>query len=295
MIMATIKGNKGNNTLNGTDGNDTMFGYAGNDLFDAKKGNDTLDGGTGNDLMRGDEGRDTYILGYNFGIDTIEDDDDSSGSNPGDKIRFTKDKLSDVISVKIIDQGNDDLQIKTKNGTVTIKDYKTDKDRIELFEFSDTKAVLQGGKLVAQGSSGGGGGSGGGGSAGGTKGTNNNDTLIGTDGNDTMFGYAGNDRLAGKRGNDTLVGGTGNDFLQGERNGDTYILGGNYGIDTIEDDDDSSGSNPGDVVRFTSDNLRDVRSVKVINQGNDDLRITTKNGTVTIKDFKTRKDQIEFF
>ncbi len=310
--MATVKGNKGNNTLNGTNGSDSMFGYAGNDTLNGKGGNDKLDGGTGNDRLVGGGGGDTYVLGFKFGRETIQD----GGNGSGDIAHFTKDNFRDVKSARKV--GND-LEITTKNGFVDIKNFQSGKDKIETFKFKDTTATWNGSKLVAK--SGGSTGGGGGGvtpppvvdrptkpvipprnvtlrgtnKADKLRGGDGNDTLYGLDGNDSMSGYAGNDKLYGGDGRDVLNGGSGNDYLRGDKHGDRFLFGTNFGNDTVEDDDDSGGKNGGDIIHFAQDNFRDVRSVKVINQGNDDLRITTKNGTVTIKDYKTRKDGIELF
>ena len=309
--MATVKGNKGNNTLNGTNGSDSMFGYAGNDTLNGKGGNDKLDGGTGNDRLVGGGGGDTYILGFKFGRETIQD----GGNGSGDVAHFTKDNFKDVRSARKV--GND-LEITTKNGFVDIKNFQSGKDKIETFKFKDTTAIWNGSKLVAKsgGSTGGGGGvtpppvgdrptkpvippsnvtRRGTNKADKLRGGDGNDTLYGLDGNDSMSGYAGNDKLYGGDGRDVLNGGPGNDYLRGDDGGDRYLFGTNFGNDTVEDDNDTGGSNPGDIIHFAQDNLKDVRSVKVIKQGKDDLRITTKNGTVTIKDFRTRKDRIEVF
>ncbi|MBX3640671.1 MAG: hypothetical protein KF888_09235 [Nitrosomonas sp.] len=54
-----------------------------------------------------------------------------------------------------------------------------------------------------------------------------------------LTGNAGNDRLNGRGGDDTLIGGTGNDV---------YILGRDYGVDTVIENDVTAGNT--DTVRF---------------------------------------------
>jgi len=56
-----------------------------------------------------------------------------------------------------------------------------------------------------------------------------------------LTGEAGNDRLNGREGVDTLIGGSGNDV---------YILGRDYGTDTVIENDSATGNN--DIVRFLS-------------------------------------------
>ena len=143
-----IRGYGGNDKLYGEDGNDSLSGDAGNDRLYGRSGRDVLNGGPGNDFLRGDKHGDRYLFGTNFGFDTVEDDDDSSGANGGDVIHFAKDNFRDLRSVKVIKEGKDDLQIRTKNGTVNIKDFRTRKDRIELFQFKDSLALWDGKKLV---------------------------------------------------------------------------------------------------------------------------------------------------
>jgi len=130
--------------LIGTSGDDRISGLGGNDYLKGLGGQDTLDGDSGDDYLRGDKGGDIYILGKNFGFDTIEDDNDTSGGNRGDIIRLTDDSFSDITSIKVIDEKKDDLQITTRNGTVNIKDFRTNKDTIETIEFADSTMTWNG-------------------------------------------------------------------------------------------------------------------------------------------------------
>ena len=266
-VMAIIKGTNGNDTRTGTSGNDTIYGYAGNDRLRGEGGNDKLYGGSGNDTLIGDEARDTYYFGRNFGRDIVQDDDDSRGSNGGDRAVFQNDRFRDART----QLRNGDLIVTTRNGTVTFKGISSNKNGVEEFQFTDGLARWNGSKLVLNN----------GGTRprpGSSRPTNGNDTIIGTRGNDTLNGLRGNDRLEGGQGRDT------------------YVFDRNFGRDLVRDDDGSSGSNPGDVVHFRADRLSDVRSARATGRGpNANLVITTKNGTVTIEDFRSRRHGIELF
>ena len=126
-------------TVNGTNGNDRrVLGT---------RGNDTINGLRGNDLLEGGQGRDTYVFDRNFGRDIVSDDDGSSGSNPGDAVYFRADRLSDVRSARVTGGGN--LVITTRNGTVNIRDFRSNRHGIETIRFSDTTAFWDGRRLVA--------------------------------------------------------------------------------------------------------------------------------------------------
>ncbi|MGI9505776.1 MAG: hypothetical protein ACR2RE_22280, partial [Geminicoccaceae bacterium] len=116
--------------VNGTNGNDRrVLGT---------RGNDTINGLRGNDLLEGGQGRDTYVFDRNFGSDIVSDDDGSSGSNSGDTVYFRADRLSDVRSARVTGGGN--LVITTRNGTVNIRDFRSNRHGIETITFSDTTA-----------------------------------------------------------------------------------------------------------------------------------------------------------
>lgn len=88
-----IGGEEGNDTINagaGDDyilsnaGNDSVNGDNGNDLIETDLGNDTLNGGNGNDILRpgrgddqmsGGAGSDEFVIGREWGNDTISDFD----------------------------------------------------------------------------------------------------------------------------------------------------------------------------------------------------------------------------
>ncbi|MGK8250765.1 hypothetical protein [Moraxella lacunata] len=63
--------------------------------------------------------------------------------------------------------------------------------------------------------------------------------MFGGEGNDRLYGEQANDTLIGGLGNDTLNGGEGNDTLIDESVNETYDFIGDFGHDTIYDQDGS--------------------------------------------------------
>ena len=66
------------------------------------------------------------------------------------------------------------------------------------------------------------------------KGGLGNDVIWANKGNNLLFGDAGNDRIIGADGDDVIVGGAGNDSLHGNGGDDTFVFGGDWGNDTVE-------------------------------------------------------------
>ena len=66
-------------------------------------------------------------------------------------------------------------------------------------------------------------------------GGNGDDQLYGGDGKDTLLGGNGQDKLWGDAGDDILNGGQGVDTLTGGLGSDTFVLGNNFGRETISD------------------------------------------------------------
>ncbi len=67
----TLKGSLADNSLNGGLGDDTLYGYSGADTLNGGKGTDTLLGGLGND---------SYMFGRGLGVDTIIENDNTTGN-----------------------------------------------------------------------------------------------------------------------------------------------------------------------------------------------------------------------
>ncbi|WP_240001855.1 calcium-binding protein [Parvibium lacunae] len=128
-------GNALNNILTGNSGNNTLNGGAGADTLDGGAGADTLIGGVGNDILIGGVGNDTYQVSQGAGIDTITDQDSSTGNN--DILRFTDVTASAVRAVK---RQADHLVLEyAVNDAVTITNYfdLSGQYRVETIIFSD--------------------------------------------------------------------------------------------------------------------------------------------------------------
>jgi Ca2+-binding RTX toxin-like protein len=68
-----IDGRGGSDTLVASSGNDTLLGGNGADRLWGNAGDDILWGGWGGDRLTGDSGRDTFVLGFASGVETITD------------------------------------------------------------------------------------------------------------------------------------------------------------------------------------------------------------------------------
>jgi parallel beta-helix repeat protein len=60
LLVTTLQGTSGNDTLNGGAGDELILGLAGNDTLNGGAGNDTLVGGLGKDKLTGGDGADLY-------------------------------------------------------------------------------------------------------------------------------------------------------------------------------------------------------------------------------------------
>lgn len=76
----SIQGGLGDDTIIAFSGDDVLSGGDGGDTLYGGNGNDLLDGGSGTDSLVGGSGNDTYILGRDYGLDTVVEDDSTSGN-----------------------------------------------------------------------------------------------------------------------------------------------------------------------------------------------------------------------
>lgn len=194
--------------LNGSHYGDDFTGRSGADSFDGNAGDDILRGYNGKDDLRGGEGNDTIEGGKSA--------DHLSGDDGADTILGGKGE--DVIWGG---QGQDDL-----NGG-SAADY------IDGGAGADTMAGGKGYDTLD-------GGDGGDDMSGGQGvdwlyGGNGNDLLNGGGNYDQLDGGAGDDTLLGGNGDDRLHGGDGDDILRGGGGEDTFVFGGNFGHDIVED------------------------------------------------------------
>ena len=198
--------------LRGSDYKDTLTGNAGDNRLEGGAGNDTLTGGLGDDILEGGTGADTYVFTGGYGNDIIRGDTD------GGTLRF-KDATSRS-DLRFSREANGDVVITSSGGSVKILQAAYEDGRYSI-SYGDGANEVVLGKLYY--------------------GTSEAETLTGTAGStdrNLLLGFGGGDTLTGGDGIDTLIGGAGDDILEGGAGADTYIFGGNYGEDTIQNDGD---------------------------------------------------------
>ncbi|MCX6075165.1 MAG: Ig-like domain-containing protein, partial [Campylobacterales bacterium] len=123
-----MEGSDNGDIIMALESNDVINGNGGNDLLFGEAGDDILDGGEGDNLLYGGEGNDTYIIDYNMGSDTVFD---QSGS---DTLKFVNGITSDDIGVWF---ENNDLKVGVDGTEVTLINWYTSDNRIEIFAFDD--------------------------------------------------------------------------------------------------------------------------------------------------------------
>jgi Ca2+-binding RTX toxin-like protein len=294
LIMITMDGGAGNDTLIGGDGNDTLIGGDGNDF---------INGGRGNDVALMGAGDDTFVWNPGDGSDTVEGQDGSdtllfNGANVneninlsanGSRARLTRNVANIVMDTKSVEQ----VDINARGGadTITVGDLtgtgigqvnldlasppgsgvgdgqadtvilngtnRTDKVRVVGAGTNFTVSGLP--ALVA---------------VSGSEGNNDQlvvNTLDGSDAIDastlpagvvrlTVDAGAGNDLIVGSQGADALIGGDGNDFVIGVRGDDVEFLG--AGDDTFvwnpgDGSDIVEGQSGFDTMLFNGANVRE--------------------------------------
>lgn len=250
----TIFGSEGSDIILGRQGDDQLNGGAGNDTLIAALGQDTLDGGLGDDRLSAREGndtltgggdRDTFVIRFAGGIDSITDFGGvGTGIHPssatiaeidilqfegpgltarnmalrqaGDDLSITFAGVQDtgVVLQDFALQDLDNLSPSTGNilfdGQAAITDsfdvFNANQQRRRVFN-RDQVTFLN--DLDND-----------------TRGFHHSDDVInGQGGNDKLSGRSGEDLLRGQAGDDTLNGGAGNDTLDGGAGNDKLIGG----------------------------------------------------------------------
>jgi len=213
-----------------------LGGGAGNDILNGSSNGDILMGGTGNDTMSGGAGNDVYIVARGDGADVIIDSGStavgtSTTAPGGDKLLFDTgitvedlvlERVGNDLKVHIGDSANMTTPLNAMTDTVTVQNWGTAANRVELFQFADgmdfdfssLANTYLGADLTGAGTT-----------------VPSNDVLTGSNLADWIDGFAGNDTLNGNGGNDFLLGRDGNDTMNGGT-GDDVMSGGN-GIDTM--------------------------------------------------------------
>ncbi len=197
---------------------------AGNDVIYGIFADDTLDGGAGDDILRGGDGSDTYIFGYGYGNDTIEEQLINVFYPDDDEVRFLDTvHVADVTFTRVNDV---DLLISLAGSadTLLIKQEFVknvwDMTDVERFVFADGTTISKD-QVRLQ-------------------------FLTGTASDDVISGFDYDDTITGGHGNDTLSGGGGDDIFI-YRRGD--------GNDTIQENYANGG---GDRLVFSDINIGDV-------------------------------------
>lgn len=292
----TGEAGRGHDHLLGEAGDDTLEGGRGRDTLDGGTGADWLDGGSGADTLTGGNGHDTLLGGGSADNLTGGEGDDHLEGNDSHDVLFGgagRDSLRG-------DAGNDTLQggagddtllgatgrddINGESGNDTLKGGNS----IDTLRGGDGNDVLSGGKRRDW-----------------LYGENDDDSLSGGEGTDTLDGGAGHDRLSGGLSPDILIGGAGDDTLRGDEardtltggegddrltggtGGDTFVFGGAFGQDVLEDFEVNNSTERIDLSGVSS--ITDLNDLMVhhVEQRGDDVRIDAGNGNqITLRDVR---------
>lgn len=115
-----------------------------------------------------------------------------------------------------------------------------------------------------------------------------NDVIWGNSGENRLFGDEGNDRIIGGAGNDVIVGGAGNDTLNGFGGDDIFCFGGNWGNDTVLQDES------GTVTLWFDSGSEDLWDAETRTYTADAGRTVTVLGTAEVT-LKFGDDQSELY
>lgn len=126
-------GNAAGNTLVGNSGSNSLSGLAGDDWLEGKGGADTLSGGAGNDV---------YIAARTYGVDTVVENDATSGNR--DEARFLAGVTFDQLWFRRPANSNNlEISIIGTSDKLVIKDwYLGSQYRIEEIRTQDGNKVL---------------------------------------------------------------------------------------------------------------------------------------------------------
>lgn len=132
-----IDGRGGNDVLHGLAGNDVLIGGAGADRLLGGSGADMLDGRRGHDVLKGGRGADVYLFGRGSGKDVVEDDGaageiDTISLGSGIALRDLRFERND---------GDLFISIKGTQDRLTIRDWASRRDGIELLRFADGQTL----------------------------------------------------------------------------------------------------------------------------------------------------------
>jgi Ca2+-binding RTX toxin-like protein len=292
LIIITVDGGTGDDTILGSNGIDLLRGGDGKDFIDGQQGSDVAfmgpgddvfqwDPGDGSDTVEGQDGTDTMLFNGSGGDEIFE------ASANGQRVRFTRNAgniVMDLNDVEVIDLnalgGVDKTTVNDVSGTDLVEfnvdlagtiggtagDAKADTvivngtngdDIIDIFGAGTSVSVLG---LAAQVNI--------------TNAEGANDSLVinGLGGKDgitattlpagviklTIDGGAGDDTLLGSQGADEFQGGDGNDFIFGDNGNDVAFMGAGDDVfqwDPGDGNDTLEGHDGDDTMRFFGANV----------------------------------------
>jgi Ca2+-binding RTX toxin-like protein len=127
----------GTTAINGT-GNtldNVLTGNAAANVLSGSSGNDTLDGGAGNDTLAGGSGADTYRFAAGKGVDTVQENDGTSGVS--DRVDFGS-LLQSQLAFQRSGNNLEALIVGSNVDKLVVKDwYLGSQYRVEQFAFAD--------------------------------------------------------------------------------------------------------------------------------------------------------------
>jgi len=256
LFVRPIVGGASSDSLSGSRFDDRIPGRGGDDVISGDDGDNWLDGGGGGDVLSGGSGDDTYVPAGDFGTDIVTFADDGGR----DTLRFLATSRYDA---SFHPTGDGGLVVTLPGrGSVTVLEQHSFFDESARIE----RAVFVDGTVDLTDAAG----------LGAIHGSAASDDLRGTGFGDRIEGVAGDDVLRGGPGDDVLVGGPGNDRLLGDEGADLFIFGGDFGNDTVFDDEVSDIAE--DIVQFEGYRVADA----VLTLNGDSLRITLGTSSVLI-------------
>lgn len=301
--MATFYGGPSDESATGTNNKDTLEGGGGNDSLYGLGDRDSLVGGDGNDQLFGGSDRDTLFGGNGDDLlDSGTGDESVFGGTGADRILLTGSFGDDTVSGGEVDSATDTLDASAlaSGVTVTVSSAETGTMFItsasgNIANFSGMEAFVltgsadsftatsAGASVVVDAGAG-------------------NDTVFGSGVNDTISGGLGSDNLLSGAGNDTVYDefagntaaggadtvdlGTGNDIYIGSGTGagDTDLIYGGAGNDTITTAggvDTVYGGDGNDSITVGNDTLATNGDAIFGDAGNDVISGGNTNDTVT--------------
>jgi Ca2+-binding RTX toxin-like protein len=277
-FAASARGNELANVINGSSnvlietigggaGNDTIFGNGGINGISGEAGDDSIVGGAADDVLLGDQDIDSAVNvgvlpdeNFFLGNDTIlggagKDTIMGNGGNDSLLGEAGDDSILGGLGSDTINGGDDN-------------DYISGGADIDVLSGGNGNDIIEG--------------------------NDGDDFLGGGAGDDILVGGAGDDVLNGSIGLDQLDGGEGDDFMSGGLGSDIYSFNDAFGADQISENDSVVGAANQDEVHFfsaSSDTLWFTQSAAdlVISQ------VGTTNSLTVLNWFTSANSQIEVF